>query len=92
MASGIRVSMNHAGARAILTSPGVTADLARRAEAVCREANSMASPDKMRNDAFSSEADSSGNRSHARVWASSPHGIRNDNKNDTLLRSLDAGR
>ena len=40
----------------------------------------------------SAGGDSSGNRAHARVWTATPHGIRNNNKHNTLLKSLDAGR
>ena len=85
--------INSAGARAVLTSAGVAGKLGDMASAIAASANAKASPDNMRNDAYMSEVDSSGNRAHARVSArASPHGIRNNNKHNTLLKSLDAGR
>lgn len=92
MARGVRVRINSAGARSVLTSDGVAGKLGDMASAVAESANSKASPDNMRNDAYMSEVDSSGNRAHARVWTATPHGIRNNNKHNTLLKSLDAGR
>lgn len=92
MARGVRVRINSAGARAVLTSDGVAGKLGDMAAAIAASANSKASPDNMRNDAYMSEVDSSGNRAHARVWTATPHGIRNNNKHNTLLKSLDAGR
>ena len=92
MASGIKVRINSAGARAVLTSAGVAGKLGDMASAIAASANAKASPDNMRNDAYMSEVDSSGSRSRARVWTASPHGIRNNNKHNTLLKSLDAGR
>lgn len=92
MARGVRVRINSAGARAVLASDGVAGKLGDMAAAIAASANSKASPDNMRNDAYMSEVDSSGNRAHARVWTASPHGIRNNNKHNTLLKSLDAGR
>lgn len=92
MARGVRVRINSAGARSVLTSDGVAGKLGDMASAIAASANAKASPDDMRNDAYMSEVDSSGNRAHARVWTATPHGIRNNNKHNTLLKSLDAGR
>ena len=92
MAKSVRVRINSAGARAVLTSNGVAGKLGDMASAISASANAKASPDNMRNDAYMSEVDSSGSRSRARVWTASPHGIRNNNKHNTLLKSLDAGR
>lgn len=92
MARNIKVRIHSAGARAVLTSAGVAGKLGDMASAIAASANAKASPDKMRNDAYMSEVDSSGNRAHASVWTASPHGIRNNNKYNTLLKSLDAGR
>ena len=92
MASGIRVRINSAGARAVLTSAGVAADIGARAIAVATEANRMTSPDEMRNDPFMADGDSDGSRARARAFAATPHGINSQNKNNTLLKSLDAGR
>ena len=92
MAKSVRVRINSAGARAVLTSAGVAGRLGDMASAIAASANAKTSPDDMRNDAYMSEVDSSGNRAHARVWTATPHGIRNNNKHNTLLKSLDAGR
>ena len=92
MARGIKVRINSAGARAVLTSAGVAGKLGDMASAISASANAKASPDNLRNSAYMSEVDSSGNRARARVWTASPHGIRNNNKHNTLLKSLDAGR
>ena len=92
MAKGIRVRLNSSGAKAILTSAAVQADLMDRAERIAARANAMVSDDKMRNDAFRSSDASSSNRARAHVYTASPHGINAQNKNDVLLKALDAGR
>ena len=92
MGSGIRVRINSAGARAVLTSAGVAADVGARAVAVATAANRMTSPDDMRNDPFMADGDSDGSRARARAFAATPHGINANNKHNTLLKSLDAGR
>ena len=92
MANGIRVRINSAGARAVLTSAGVAADVGARAIAVATAANRMTSPDEMRNDPFMADGDSDGSRARARAFAATPHGINANNKHNTLLKSLDAGR
>lgn len=92
MARNIKVRIHSAGAREVLTSAGVAGRLGDMASAISASANAKASPDSLRNDAYMSEVDSSGNRAHARVWTATPHGIRNNNKHNTLLKSLDAGR
>lgn len=88
----VRVQIWSAGAKAVLTDSGVAADLGRRADAIRDRAVSMTSPDKMRNEPYMSEVDSSGTRARARVWTSSDHGIYSNNRHNTLLKSLDAGR
>ena len=92
MARGVRVRIHSAGARAVLTSAGVAGKLGDMASAIAASANAKSSPDDMRNDAYMSEVASSGNRARARVWTASPHGSRNNNKHNTQLQSLDAGR
>ena len=90
--SKVRVKFNSAGARAILTSAAVQADLMARAERIADRANSMVSGDEMRNDAFMASDASSSIRARAHVFTSSPHGKNAQNKDNTLLKSLDAGR
>ena len=92
MASGIKVRINSAGARAVLPSAGVAADVGARAVAVATAANRMTSPDEMRNAPFMADGDAGGSRARARAFASSEHGKRANNRHNTLLRSLDAGR
>lgn len=91
MAKGIRVKLNNAGARAILTSAAVQADLMDRAGRIAARANGMVSDDKMRNDAFRTSDASSSSRARAHVYTASPHGINAQNKNNVLLKSLDSG-
>ena len=90
--ANVKVKMNSAGARSILVSQGVAKDLRRRADAIAKSACSKASPDEMDNPPFSANVKSGLDRTVAFVGTSSPHGIYSNNKNDTLLRSLDAGR
>lgn len=92
MASGIKVRINSAGAKAILTSAGVANDLAERAIAIATKACHDASPDEMHNAPFMADGDADGARAHARAYTSSPHGINSQNKHNTLLKALDAGR
>lgn len=92
MARGIKVRINSAGARAVLTSAAVRDDLMDRAERIAARANSMVSDDEMRNDPFMADGDSDGSRARARVFAATPHGINANNRHNTLLKSLDAGR
>lgn len=92
MAKEIRVKLNGAGAKAILTSAAVQADLMDRAERIAARANGMVSEDEMRNDAFMASDASSTSRARAHVYTASPHGINANNKHNTLLKSLDAGR
>lgn len=92
MASGIRVTLDSAGARAILTSAAVKADIMARAERIAARANGMVSEDEMRNDAFMASDASRASRARAHVYTASPHGINAQNKINVLLKSLDAGR
>ena len=92
MARGIKVRLNSSGARAILTSAAVKEDLMARAERIAARANGMVSQDEMRNDAFMASDASSQSRARAHVYTASPHGVNAQNKNDVLLKALDAGR
>lgn len=92
MASGIKVRLNSSGARAILTSAAVQADLMARSERIAARAKGMVSDDEMRNDAFMASDASSSSRARARVYTATPHGINAQNKNNVLLKALDAGR
>ena len=87
-----KVRISPAGARAVLTSPGVAADLSARAEAIAARACASCSQDKMRNDPYTAHASKGRGRARASVVASSSHGANDNAKNNTLLKSLDAGR
>lgn len=92
MADVVRVRMSESGARAVLTSSGVQADVGARAIAIATAACRMTSPDEMRNAPFMADGDAGGSRARARAFASSEHGKRANNRHNTLLRSIDAGR
>lgn len=87
-----KVRINSAGARAILMSGAVSAELDRRGQAIARAANGMASADTLRNQPFSANTMNGMNRARCIVGTASPHGIRHNNKNNTLIKSLGAGR
>lgn len=91
--SKARVVINPAGAVRLLGSDEVAADLARRARAIAAKANVGLSPDGMGNDPYTAKDGKAGRgRARASVVASSPHGIHDNARNNTLLKSLDAGR
>lgn len=92
MASDIKVRINSDGARAVLSSTAVALRLGEMASSICASANAKASPDEMLNDPYDYDVKAGGKRSRASVFAASPHGIRDNNKRNTLLKSLDAGR
>lgn len=92
MADVVRVRMSESGARAVLTSAGVQADVGRRAIAIATAACRMTSPDEMRNAPFMADGDAGGSRARARVFAATPHGANANGRHNTLLRSIDAGR
>ena len=87
-----KVRINSAGARAIIMSGAVSAELDRRGQAIARAACSMANADTLRNPAFSANTKIGMNRARCIVGTSSPHGVRHNNKNDTLIKALGAGR
>lgn len=88
----IRVRINSAGAREILSSEAVGLRLGEMASSICKSANSKASEDDMFNQPYEYDVKTGGLRARASVVTATPHGIRNNNKYNTLLNSLDAGR
>lgn len=90
--ASVKVRINSAGARSILMSPAVSAELDRRGQAIARAACDMASADALRNPPFSANTESGMNRARCIVGAASPHGINHNNKYNTLIKSLGAGR
>ena len=92
MARGVKVRINQAGARALLASPAMQSDVMARAEAIAASACAKTSPDRMRSEPFMAADGSTSTRARARAFAATPHGINANNKHNTLLKSLDAGR
>ena len=87
-----KVRINSAGARSILMSGAVYAELDRRGQAIARAANGMASADQLRNPPFSADTKNGMNRARCIVGTASPHGVHHNNKHNTLIKALGAGR
>lgn len=91
MASGIKVRMNSAGARALLTSGAMASFVDKQGAKVESAANSMASADPMRNPAFARSTKAGSNRVRCVVATANPHGVRANNKRNILIKSLGGG-
>ena len=87
-----KVRINSAGARSVLQSARVLADLEARAASIARAANSMCSADNMRERPFEYDAKIGMNRARATVYTATPHGARANNRRNVLIKSIDAGR
>lgn len=81
-----KVKMNSAGARAIMNSPEVQAELLRRANAIKDCADSMGSG------VYEADVQPGKNRAHAMVKTTGARSRASNAKHNTLLKSLDAGR
>lgn len=94
MARGVRVRIKSAGARSVLTSSAVQGDLDARAERIADRANAAVGPKWEGTDETPYKADSGGGKSRARavVFTRNVQGMYDNNKRNTLLKSLDAGR
>lgn len=88
MASGVKVRMNPAGARALLTGGAVASFVDEQGAKVESAANSMASADSMRNPAFARSTEAGVNRARCIVSTANPHGIRANNKRNVLLKCM----
>ena len=77
-----RIVWNLKGFEALRRSPGVAADLRRRAEAIASAAG----------DGFVAESGQGRSRARAVIIAASPKARRRNAADNVLLRSLDAGR
>lgn len=88
----VRVRINSAGARAILSSPEMGALVGARADAIRDAANAAASEDDMLNEPFESGVGVYGDRARASVVTATPHGKRHNARNSTLVNALWAGR
>lgn len=86
--ANVKVVMNSAGIEAVLSSPGVTADLERRASAIKRRADSMGSATYE----VHTRPGRKGGRPYVVVAANSPHAIASNAKHNSLAKSISAGR
>lgn len=88
MASGIKVRINSAGARALLTSGAVASFVDKEGAKVEAAANAMVSADPMRNPAFARSTKAGMNRARCIVSTASPHGVRANSKHNVLLKCM----
>ena len=91
MASSPRVRINAAGARAVLESPAVLADVEARAERIAAAACGMCSPDDD-DDPFAASAMHGLNRARASVITATRHGRAAQNRRNVLIKAIGAGR
>lgn len=85
---GIVIKLNQAGVREILKSPGVQADLERRAKAIAAQANSEITDPQ----GFVVDVDQGPNRVRVVVVTATPEAMNAEASNRTLTRAFDAGR
>lgn len=90
--ASVKVKINSAGARSILMSGAVSAELDRRGKAIASSACSMTSADTLNNPPFSANTRDGMNRARCIVGTASPHGVNHNNKYNTLIKALGAGR
>lgn len=83
-----RIVINHDGAEAILDSAGVQGDLMARGQAIKARADAMDGC----NYTLASRPGRQGGRHYVVVAANNIVAKRKNNKHNTLLKSLDAGR
>jgi hypothetical protein len=81
----LRVEMNSAGFRQILTSPEVQADLTRRGNAIATQAGEGVTVDSF-------IGGYGGGRAIVIIATDTPEAMRAEAENRTLTRALDAGR
>lgn len=93
MAKGIKVVPNVAGYRALLASADVQGDARDRARAIADRANSLLDPDEgYRLDDFEVKEFEGRMTTGYVVRTKTDHARASQAKNNTLLKSLDAGR
>lgn len=88
MANDIKVTINHAGARAVMNSQGVQNELLRRAMNIANAAEAMSGEGVH----YAADVQPGKNRAHALVKTTDRHSRASNAKHNTLLKSLDAGR
>ena len=86
--ASVKVVMNSAGIEAVLSAPGITADLERRGAAIKARADSMGSATYEEH----TRPGRKGGRPYVVVAANSPHAINSNAKHNSLAKSISAGR
>lgn len=91
MAKKVRVKMNRAGARALLTGSEVSKDLLERAGRVQDAANAriMSAPDDQ---LFQASVQTGKNRARASVITGGYASMKENGRSNALLKSVDRGR
>lgn len=85
----IKVQISSRGARAVLNSPEVLADLAGRAERIASAANSSSG---VGGEGYVANSGSGKSRARASVVTGDYEAIRDNARSQTLLKNLDRGR
>ena len=90
----VQVKVSREAILSIQKSSEVQADLKRRAEAIAKSADEQTSPNpiKMRNPNYVTFVEVGKVSAKARVSAHNSHSKRDNARNNTLLKSMDAGR
>lgn len=82
----IRVEMNHSGAREILNSPEIQAELLRRANRIREAADGMGSG------VYAADVKPGKSRAHAMVKTTDFKSMASNAKHNTLLKAWNAGK
>lgn len=92
MGKNVTVKMSQSGARELLKSLGVQADLKARADRIASSACAMTSSDDLATDPFIAKSNTTKVSARAVVISATPHGDAASNRNGVLLKSLGAGK
>lgn len=88
----VKVKMNSSGALEVLNSDGVVEHLQGIAEGIKAAADAQTSVKSgMRNDNYIVKANKGTGRARASVIAANPHSIRQQQKNNTLIKCIGSG-
>ena len=84
--ANVKVKMNRAGVREVLQSDGVQNDLLARAKAIAASANASSGG------GYAADVIAGKNRARAVVKATDRNSAFDNSRNNTLAKSIDAGR